>query len=201
MAQNRQSGTALAGPTRWLGGGAVALIHLCFLLAFLLTDQLTFHKSRDVRPMEVYRIAEDRRPEPAPRSIGTPSKTTLPSAVMTPRLDGPMILIQPEKPLPPALRGLDLSPPPLSGIRPMTQDDLLPSKQARVKQFFKDQAAENSLAREPSAGEDCEVAIASQQQAASLGSAFKDPLPVYTVCTPRSSAKDLSKRNDRFAPQ
>jgi hypothetical protein len=203
VAKNRSSGTALAHSGRWLGGGAVALIHLAFLTALLLTDRLTFHKVPDVRPITVYHLPDDSKPFPAPPAIGSPPRLpSLPSAVMAPRLDGPLILIQPEKPLPPSLPGLVLSPKPGLAVRPLTQDDLLPSKEKQLKQFFADSAAENRLAREPAAGEDCKVSINSQKNAASLGeSAFKDPLPLESVCTPTASAKALSKRNDRFAPQ
>lgn len=202
MAQNRKSGTALTHPARWVGGGAVALIHLGFLLALLLTDHLTFHKTPDTRPMTIYRLPDD-KPKPAtvPLSLGALSRLPVPSSVMTPRLDGPMILIQPQNPVPPSIRGFDLSPPKLSGTKPLTQDDLMPSKEKRLKQFFADQEEANRMAKEPAAGEDCQVVIASQQKAASLPSAFNDPIPVYSVCSPTQSAKALSKRNDRFAPQ
>lgn len=206
MAKNRNSGEALAVSGRWLGGGAVALIHLAFLLALLMTDRLTFHRTPDARPMTVYRLPDDTPAyaRPAPQPITPPSSAaSAPSSVLAPQLSGPMILIQPEKPLPPYLHGLDLSvKPPANGVRPLTQEDLLPSKEAKLKQFFKDSEMANRLAREPAAGEDCQVSIATQQNAASLGeSAFKDPLPVETVCSPTRSAKELSKRNDRFAPQ
>lgn len=203
MAKNRISGTALANPTRWLGGGAVALVHLAFLLALLMTDRLTFHKGPDVRPMTVYRLPDDAKPTPAPPAIGSPARLpSLPSTVMAPRLDGPLILIQPEKPLPPSLPGLSLSPKPGGAVKPLTQDDLMPSKEKKLQQFFSDSAAENRLSREPAAGQDCKAVVTSQKNAASLGeSAFKDPLPIEQICSPTQSAKELSKRNDRFAPQ
>jgi hypothetical protein len=181
----------------------VALIHLGFLIALLLTDRLTFHKGPEARPMTVYRLPDD-KPKPAtvPLSLGSLSRLPIPSAVMTPRLNGPMILIQPETSVPPSLRGFDLSPPKLSATKPLTQDDLMPSKEKRLKQFFADQEEANRLAKEPSAGEDCVASTSNARNAASLGeSAFKDPLPIESICSPRGSAKELSKRNDRFAPQ
>ena len=203
MAKNRKSGTALTHPARWVGGGAVALIHLGFLLVLLMTDRLTFHRGPEARPMAVYRLPDD-KPKPAtvPLSLGSLSRMPIPSAVMTPRLDGPMILIQPETPVPPSLRGFDLSPPRLSGARPLTQEDLLPSKEAKLKQFFAESEERNRLNREPPAGRDCIASITSKNNAASLGeSAFHDPLPLEEVCTPTQSAKALARRNDRFAPQ
>jgi hypothetical protein len=153
--------------------------------------------------MTVYRLPDD-KPKPAtvPLSLGSLSRLPIPSAVMTPRLDGPMILIQPELPLPPSLRGFDLSPPKLSATKPLTQDDLMPSKEKQLKQFFADQEEAHRLTKEPSAGKDCVAVTNVARNAASLGeSAFKDPIPVEEVCSPRGSAKELSKRNDRFAPQ
>ncbi len=44
MAQVRSS-DSVAISTRWLGGGAVILVHLIFLLALLLTDKLSPHRS------------------------------------------------------------------------------------------------------------------------------------------------------------
>jgi hypothetical protein len=206
VAKNRSSDTALAVPSRWLGGGAVALIHLAFLMAVLLTDHLTFHKTPDGRPMEIYRLP-DEAPAYSRQTIQpiTPpsSAASAPSSVLAPRLDGPMILIQPEKPLPPNLRGLDLSTKPAgNGIRPLTQDDLLSSKETKLKQFFAESEERNRLDREPPAGRECEAVITSKSNAASLGvDAYHEPLPIDAVCTPTLSAKELSKRNDRFAPQ
>ncbi len=202
MAQVRSSG-AVAIPTRWLGGGAVVLVHLLFLLALLLTDKLSIHKSVDVRPMTVYRLPEEQMAlRPAPAATGAPSRLTSLPSVATPHLDGPMILVRPDKPLPPGLPGiLDLSIHP--GANTKTLDDLAPpSKEKQLKKFFRDSAEANRLAREPSAGEDCQSLLAKDRDiGGSLGGGFHDPLPAETVCTPRSSAKDLAKRNERFTPQ
>jgi len=203
VAKNRSSGTSLALPGRWLGGGAVALIHLAFVTALLLTDRLTFHKVPDVRPMSIYRLPDDSKPFPAPPAIGSPTRLpTLPSTVMAPRLDGPMILIQPEKPLPPSMPGFILSPKPGAGVKPLTQDDLLSSKETKLKQFFAESEERNRMGREPPAGRDCQASITSRNNAASLGeSAFHDPLPLETVCSPTEAAKALTKHNQQFAPQ
>ncbi len=201
MAQVRSSG-AVAIPTRWLGGGAVALVHLLFLLALLLTDKLSIHKAIDVRPMTVYRLPEEPIAQRAPSAAGAPSRITSLPSVAAPHLDGPMILVRPDTPLPPALPGvLDLSIHP--GGNKLTIDDLAPpSKEKQLKQFFKDSAEANRLAREPSAGEDCQSQLAKDRDiGGSLGQGYRDPVPMQTVCTPRNSAKDLAKRNDRFAPQ
>lgn len=190
--------TELDNPARWLGGGAVALLHLVFLLVLLMTDRLTLHKTPDVRPMTVYRIPDTPKAAPPSLSLGTPSRAPSLPSVLAPRLDGPMILVQPEKPALPGFQGLDLS------VKPGTKslDDLMPSKEKRLKQFFKDQADESSLAKELPAGEDCVASFAKDRQDASLGdSAFKDPLPIELICSPRGAAKALAKRNQRFAPQ
>jgi len=194
------SGKALTiVPARWLGGGAVALVHLLFLLALLLTDKLTLHKTADVKPMVVYRLPEEPSAQRRPLSAaGTPSRVTSLPSVATPRLDGPMILVRPEKPLPSGTPSLDLS------LRPGTVrglDSLAPpSQEQRLKQFFKESDAENRQAREPSAGEDCESQLAKDRDIGDLSS-FHDPLPAETVCTPRRSAKEQARRNQRFAPQ
>jgi len=199
VAQVRNSG-AVAIPTRWLGGGAVALVHLLFLLALLLTDKLSIHKSTDARTMTVYHLPEAPMAlRTAPAAAGTPSRVTSLPSVAAPHLEGPMILVRPDKPLPPGLPSiLDLSVHPGTGV---SLDDLAPpSKEKQLKQFFRDSAEENRLAREPSAGEDCQSLLAKDRDIGSMG-AFHDPLPAETVCTPRSSAKELAKRNQRFAPQ
>lgn len=205
MAQNRKSQTALASPARLLGGGAVALVHLAFFTALLLTDRLTLHKMTDGKPMHLYRLPDETPAysRPAIQPITPPSvAAAAPSSVLAPRLDGPMILIQPERPLPPNLRGLDFSTAPLTGPRTLTQEDLLPSKEAKLKQFFKESEETHRLGNEPAAGQECEVAVTSQQNAASLpDSAYHEPQPVFLVCSPTLSAKGLAKRNDRFAPQ
>lgn len=202
MAQVRSSG-AVATPTRWLGGGAVALVHLLFLLALLFTDKLSIHKAIDVRPMKIYRLPDETMAQrPAPAAIGVPSRITSLPSVAAPHLDGPMILVRPDKPLPPGLPSiLDLSIHPGTGH--LTVDDLAPpSKEKQLKQFFRDSAEANRLAREPSAGEDCQSQLAKDRDiGGSLGGGYRDPVPMQTVCTPRNSAKDLAKRNDRFAPQ
>lgn len=204
MAKNRSSGTALALSGRWLGGGAVALVHLAFLLALLATDHLTFRRPPDGRAITVYHLPDD-APAYSRQTLHamTPPAMAAPSSVLAPRLDGPMILIQPEKPLPPTLRGLDLSVKPSgTGLRPLTQEDLLPSEESRLKQFYRDTAEANRLFLEPPAGEECKYGLTRDSSLASLGdSAFKDPIPMTTQCTPKSSAKALSKRNQRFAPQ
>jgi len=194
------SGKALTViPARWLGGGAVALVHLLFLLALLLTDKLTLHKTADVKPMVVYRLPEEPSARRTPPSAaGTPSRVTSVPSVASPNLNGPMILVRPEKPLPAGMPSLDLSLRPgaarsLDSLAPLTQEQ-------RLKQFFKDSDAENRQAREPSAGEDCESLLAKDRDIGDFSS-FHDPLPAETVCTPRKSAKDLARRNQRFAPQ
>jgi hypothetical protein len=112
-----------------------------------------------------------------------------------------MILVRPERPLPPGLPGvLDLSVHPGTG----TSLEALgpPSQEKRLKRFFKESEAANRQAREPSAASDCEAVRSADTGAASLGeSPVKDLIPLATVCTPRASAKALSRRNDRFAPQ
>ena len=198
MAQLRNLGTPSIIPARWLGGGAVALVHLAFLFALVLTDKLTQHKSADVKPMIVYRIPEEQPAQRAPAAVGTPSRITSLPSIATPRLEGPMILVRPERPLPPGQPGLDLT---IHPGAPKTLDQLAPpSQEQRLKQFFRDSAAENRQAREPSAGEDCETLLAKDRDIANTSS-FHDPLPAETVCTPRKSAKDLARRNQRFAPQ
>lgn len=205
MAQNRKSQTGLASPARLLGGGAVALVHLAFFTALLLTDRLTLHKIPDGKPMHLYRLPDETPAynSPAIHPITPPSvAAAAPSSVLAPRLDGPLILIQPEKSLPPNLRGLDLSVAPITGPRTVTQEDLLPSKEARLKQFFKESQQTALYDREPSAGEDCKSGLTKDSAAASLGeSAFKDPVPMITECKARPSAKAETRRNDRFAPQ
>jgi hypothetical protein len=202
MAQIRSSGPAVIIPARWLGGGAVALVHLLFLVALLMTDKLTFHKIPDARTMIVYRLPEEPMAQrPAPAAAGTPSRVTSLPSVATPRLDGPMILVRPDKPLSPGLPGvLDLS------VHPGTSKTLEqlgpPTQEQRLKQFFKDSDAANRQAREPSAADDCVAVRSADTGAASLGeSPVKDLIPLSTVCTPRASAKELSRRNERFAPQ
>ncbi len=200
MAEVRSSG-AVAIPTRWLGGGAVILVHLIFLLALLLTDKLSLHRSIDARPMTVYRLPDEPMAQrPSPAASGTPSRITSLPSVATPRLDGPMILVRPDKPLPPGLPGmLDLSVHP--GTNSMSLDELAPpSKEKQLKQFFRETAEANRLAREPSAGEDCQSLLAKDRDIGSLGG-YHDTLPAETVCTPRSSAKELAKRNERFSPK
>ena len=198
MEQIRNPGPPLAIPARWLGGGAVALVHLLFLLAFLLTDKLTLHKA-DTRPMTLYRVPENRAPR-APAAAGTPSRVTSLPEGAAPRLQGPMILIRPDKPLTPSLPGLDLSVRPGA---PRSLDSLAPpSPEKQLRQFFKDSAEESRQALEPSAGEDCQSLLAKDRDIGTLSaSPFHDPLPAETVCTPRRSAQDLARRNQRFAPQ
>jgi hypothetical protein len=176
----------------------VALVHLLFLLAFLLTDKLTLHKA-DMRPMTIYRVPEQPAAPRTPAAAGRPSGVTrLPSAA--PRLQGPMILVRPDQPLPPTLPGLDLSihsgaPPSLDRLAP-------PSRETQLRQFFKDSAEENRQAREPSGGEDCRSLLARDRDVGTLSaSPFRDPLPAETICTARRSAQDLARRNQRFAPQ
>lgn len=206
MAQLRGSDTAVtANSARWLGGGAVALVHLAFLLALLLTDKLSLHKA-DPRAMMIYRIPEEptaRRSSAA--SIDVPSRITSLPSVAAPHLDGPMFLVRPDQPLPPSLpQILDLSVHDTSRdpTRKKTLEELgPPSKEQQLKQFFKESEEENRHARESSAGEDCEAVRTSDKEAASLGtSPIKEMIPIENVCTPRNSAKELSRRNDRFSP-
>jgi len=201
VVQVRSSG-AVAIPTRWLGGGAVVLVHLLFLLALLLTDKLSIHRSLDVRPMKVYRLPDEPMAQrPSPAASGTPSRVTSLPSVAVPHLDGPMILVRPDRPLPPGLPGmLDLSVHP--GNTTSLDDLAPPSKEKQLKQFFLDSAEENQLAREPSAGTDCKSQLASKDGASvSMGVGYRDPVPIQTVCTPRSSAKELAKRNERYSPK
>lgn len=199
MAQVRGSGTALEIPARWLGGGAVALVHLLLLLAFLLTDKLTLHKA-DIRPMTIYRVPETPVPPHAPAAAGTPGRVTSLPEGTAPRLEGPMILVRPDKPPAPSLPALDLSVHP--GAARSLDSLAPPSRQQRLRQFFTDSAEENRQALEPSAGEDCQSLLAKDRDVGTLSaSPFHDPLPAETVCTPRRSAKELGRRNDRFAPQ
>ena len=190
---------ALNNSARWLGGGAVALLHLLLLLAFLAADRLTRHGQPEPPPITLYRVPDTAKPSSTTPSIGAPGRRSAAPSARTLDLSGPTILIAPDQPLPFAPRGLDLT------IHPDTRkslDDLAPpSREKALKRFFLDSAEENRQTREPSAGEDCQVSFARDRNAASLGeSPFKDPMPLEDVCTARRSAKDLARRNERFSP-
>ena len=191
---------ALDNSTRWLGGGAVALLHLLLLLAFLAADRLTQHNIAEPPPLTVYHVPETTRPIVAAPSVGAPSRLmTLPS-VRLPDPAGPMILVTPDQPAPFVPRVLDLS------IHPGTKktlDDLAPpSREQALKQFFLDSVAEGRQARELSAGQDCVPSFARDRDAASLPtSPVKDLIPIEDKCSPRESAKSLQRRNDRFSPK
>jgi hypothetical protein len=184
---------------RWVGGGAVALVHLLFLLALLMTDRLTQHKVPDVRPMIVYRVPEESMATRMPPSAGSASRITSLPSVTAPRLDGPMIVIRPDKPQSPGFQGLDLS---VKPSKTLSLDDLAPpSQEKRLKQFFKETAEANRLANEPPGGMECKSELTSKDGAAvSMGGGYRDPVPIQTVCSPRSSAKELAKRNQRYSP-
>ena len=201
MAPIRSSGPAVI-PTRWLGAGAVILVHLAFLLALLFTDTLAIPHSPEAKPMTVYRLPDEpitQRPAPP---IGASNRIASPQSLAAPRLEGPLFLVRPDKALPPGLPGppgiLDLSihPSPMKSL-----DDLAPpSKEKQLKQFFAESEEANRLAREPSAGEDCQSMLAKDRDIGAMNGGYHDPVPMQTVCTPRNSAKELNKRNERFSP-
>lgn len=139
MAPIRSSGTPVTIPTRWLGGGAVALVHLAFLLALLLTDKLTLHKPADVKPMVVYRIPEG-PPAPATARVPAPKSATPPVVTLSPppfsvAPPSSAITIMPSEKAAPA-------PAPQAG-RPNYNDLFSAEKKQQLKQFFTDQAAED----------------------------------------------------------
>ena len=190
---------ALDDSTRWLGGGAVALLHLLLLLAFLTADRLTQRKQPEPPPITVYHVPVAAKRVPDAPSVGPPARRPAPPPVPALDLSGPMILITPDSPAPFVPRELDLSIHP--GTRKSLDDLAPPSREKALKRFFLDSAAENRQAREPSAGGDCEASFGRDRNAASLGeSPFKDPMPIEDICTARRSAKDLARRNDRFSP-
>lgn len=205
MVQIRRARAAVTTHSaRWVGGGAVALLHLLFLLALLLTDKLSLHKAVNTRSMIVYDVPDDPAKRQAPTALDLPSRLTSLPSIAVPHLDGPMILVRPDQPQqPPSLPlMLDLSVHDTSKDpnRKRTLEELgPPSKEQQLKQFFKESAEDARHAREKSAGEDCETMMAKDRDLGS-DSPFKDPLPMETVCSPRASAKELSRRNDRFSP-
>ena len=139
MAQLRSPGKALDHPARWLGGGAVALVHLAFLLALLLTDKLTLHRTVDVRPMTIYRIPEQQKTPPragmpAPKPAAPPTMTLTPPRFSVAPPVSPVTAAPTERSAPAA--------PPQAG-RPSYNDLFSQEKKEQFKQFFADQAAED----------------------------------------------------------
>lgn len=200
MAANRRQAHALDNSARWLGGGAVALLHLLGLLAFLATDRLAQRKLPEPPPLILYHIPDKAGPAPPP-SGGAPSRILIPAPVRVPDLPSAVILVAPMPDQPLSVpRGLDLS---IHSDAKKSLDDLAPpSRERQLKQFFLDSAAEGRQAQEPSAGKDCEPAFARDQDAASLPtSPIKSRIPIWNECLSRKSAQDLARRNDRFSPK
>jgi hypothetical protein len=139
VAQIRNPGPPPIIPARWLGGGAVALVHLAFLLALLLTDKLTLHKPADVRPMTIYRIPDQQR-APSPVSIPFPKPAAPPAMTLIP----PRFSVAPPSSaitVPPAEKTAPASIP--RAGQPNYNDLFSGDKKAQLKQFFTDQAAED----------------------------------------------------------
>lgn len=139
MAQLRSPGKALDHPARWLGGGAVALVHLVFLLALLLTDKLTLHRAADVKPMTVYRIPE-RQAAPPRDGVPLPKTAAPPALTLTPPRFGvappssPTTAVPAERTAPAAAS---------QAGRPNYNDLFSGQKKEQFKQFFAGQAAED----------------------------------------------------------
>ena len=121
----------------------MALVHLAFLLALLLTDKLTLHKPADIKPMAVYRIPEEQQRAP---TLGAPiPKPAAPPAII---LSPPTFSVAPPqigRPSPITVTPAEKTNPApgFQAGRPNYNDLFSPEKKERLKQFFADQAAED----------------------------------------------------------
>ena len=197
MAANRAQTHALDKSARWLGGGAVALLHLLMLLAFLAADRLTQRQLPEQPPPILYRVPQTPKAAPAGGNSG---HLAVPLLLKAPDLPVPAIELRPDPPAVLLPQGLDLQ------IHPgatKTLDDLAPpSREQALKKFFLESAAEGRQARELSAGKDCVPVFARDRDAALLPtSPIKDMIPIEDKCSPRESAASLGRRNDRFSPK
>lgn len=198
---------AQASAARWGGIGAVLLLHLVVLIAFLTMDH--HRKVEAIGPaMLLTRLSPDRpAPPPAVPLLDASQRLTLsapplplpPFAVRS----GPGAITVPATEQPSTPRFLDFS---VKHDDKKTIEDLFPSKETRLKQFFVDQAKRDAIDNENTNGNedgDCSVSSASAQNLSaptSNGMSSQDVIP-DVGCSKKKSYRALQERNNRYSPK
>jgi len=192
---------------RWWGGGFVLLLHLVVLIALLM---LTHDRPTEtIRPAMLLTRLSPTRPAPPPTVplFDARLKPTLPSPpLITPSFAlraGPGAITVPAAESPAAPKFLDFS---IKHDDKKTMEDLFPSKEARLKQFFIDQAKRDAIDNENTNSNevgDCSVSSSSAQNLsapAGNGISSQDVIPAVN-CSKKKSYRALQERNDLYSPK
>ncbi len=199
--------TLQPSPARWWGIGLVVLLHLLVLTLLLTMDH--HRRVEAIGPaMKLTRLAPTRpAPPPAVPLFDARQGPALPSPLlMMPPFalrSGPGAITVPAGEPPAAPRFLDFS---VKHDDKKTIEELFPSKETRLKQFFVDQAKRDAIDNENSnnnADGDCSVSSSSAQNLSvptSNGISSQDAIPEIG-CGKKKTYRALQERNNLYSPK